>query len=55
MKYKILAVYKVHKELIVEVPSGDPQDPNDWSEIENEQDLDCYLYDVDFLEPYEDD
>jgi hypothetical protein len=54
VKYRIEAEYKVKKELIIEVPDGlDPLNPANWGEFESEHDMDCWLYDVDNAEPYE--
>ena len=47
MKYTIKAIYKVEKEIEVEVAEGDdPKDPATWKDIESEHDVDCYLHDV---------
>ena len=47
MKYTITAVYKVKKEMEVEVVDGaDPMEPRNWEVIEDEHDIDCWVYDV---------
>ena len=47
MKHTITAEYKVLKVMTVEIPDDlEPTDPSNWAEIIDEQDTDCWLYDV---------
>jgi hypothetical protein len=47
VKYTVRAIYKVEKELEIEVADGlDATDPKNWGEIDSEHDSDCYLHDV---------
>jgi hypothetical protein len=54
-RFKIIARYIITKELEVEVPDGsNPMSPSNWSEIENENELDFNLYEVDSATELED-
>ena len=50
-KYKITAVYKSVRELTVTVPvNEDPLRPENWINIEDEHEMDFFLYDTDDAE-----
>ena len=45
-EYKVTAIYKVRKELIVWIPEGKELHESNWDAITSEQDLDCWLQEV---------
>ena len=46
-EYEVTATYEVRKRLFIRAPEGtDLMNPNNWENIEGEQDCDCVLLEV---------